>query len=332
VAGDHARLESLRQTQPNPKGTRVTGVVVDTAGAPVPGATVVIGTSFNGDSISIYVPYSPNSGAIRTATTSADGTFVIADAPDGIAVAQFGNLRSPAVRTRPQVKLVVAPTSRVSGTVDLAGLPAPKVVVTAAPHDPDSTGYGVIAPVGRDGSFTLDGVPRGDVDVSVVVDAAIGSSMATKRLMITQPEISGVALAVPASRREITVLVRSTVGAPAPNAQVLILPGAQPETLTYKRLKDRAVDAAALNLRFARPLDKSVPDGGLGKPGDLAVEIAVPEGPSSACALGLPADIIDPAIQKAADQFDERINFSCVPVPPDAKVVVVKVELWPRFD
>ncbi|MBL9012690.1 MAG: protein kinase [Myxococcales bacterium] len=333
VAGGHARLESLRRPQPNPKGTRVTGLVVDTAGAPVAGATVVVGAAFNGDSISIFVPYSPSSSAVRAATTGPDGTFVIPDAvPDGIAVAQFGDLRSHAVRTKPQVKLVVAPTSRVSGTVDLAGLPAPKVIVTAAPHDPDGTGYGVVTPVSRDGTFTLDGVPRGDVDVSVVIDAAIGSSMATRRLMITQPEVSDVALAVPTSRRKVTVLVRSTVGAPAPNAQVLVLPGAQPDTMTYKQLKDRVVDATALNLRFARPLDKSVFDGGLGKPGDLAVEIAVPEGPSSACALGLPADLIDPAIQKAADQFDRRINFSCVPVPSDANVVVVKVELWPRFD
>ena len=333
AAGAHARLEALRRQLPNPDGRAVAGLVVDAAGQPVAGATVAVGKGFNGDGISIAFPLD-GAGHLRVTTTGPDGRFSIPDAvPDGIALAQLGDQRSDAVAFGPELRLALRPTSRISGTVDLRGMPATKVIVAISPHAASTAfSYNILSPVSRDGTYAVDGIPRGDLDVAVAIDGIATSNLTVKRMTVTEPVIAGVMLAVPVSKRSVTFLVRSTVGTPPMNAQIMIVPAALPEKIVLKRLLDQFGDMGALSATLARPLDGTLDDQGMSKAGDLAVRAAVPEGAASACGFGLPNDIGDPAIQKAAEQHGDRIEIHCVAVPANASVVLVTVPPWPRFD
>ncbi|MBA3464042.1 MAG: carboxypeptidase regulatory-like domain-containing protein, partial [Deltaproteobacteria bacterium] len=332
VAGGHQRLEALRRTTPNKDARSISGIVVDAKGAPVPGAVVAAGAQFNGDSLAIVLPYMDSLGSLRTTTTDSDGKFTIRDAvPRGIVVAQSAALRSDAVEIADTVKLVVQPTSRLSGRVDLRGIPASRVVFAVSRHGADSkTAYAVVAPVTRDGTFTLDGAPRGQVDLAVMIDGVDGgSNMVVKRADITEPEVSKLELAVPAAQRTIRVLVRSTVGTPSQNAQVMIIPSTRPAKSTLKDLQTQSGDLGGFNVILARPLDRS--ETGLGKPGDLVASVSVPEGLQTACAIGLPATL-DQTLQTNAAAHGDKIEVRCVPIGDGVSEVVVEVPPWPRFD
>ena len=332
----HQRFDAIRQARPIVGAIPISGTVVDERGAPVVGATVVAGKDFSGDGVSIVMPFVQEPGALRWATTKADGTFVIADAvPDGMVIAQHGDRRTGPVAVAAVVRLVMLPTSRLTGRVELHDVPALKAVVAVVRHtDPRELRYVTIAPVLPDGSFTLAGAPRGEVDLEVVVQEVSGSNLTIATRTIDAPTVDGLALAVPTSRRTVSVVVRSTVGVAPGNAQVIIMPGAHAAQLTAQDLIDQFGSLGGFNSRLARPFDAQAKAAGVdGKAGDLVVTgIGVPDGAASACAVGLPTDVADPSFVKALKLHQKRIEIRCEPITADAKVVVVEVPPWPRFD
>ena len=336
VVEAHQRFDALRQAHPIVGAISLSGTVVDERGEPVAGAMVVAGKDLSGDGVSIVMPFVQEPGALRWATTKADGTFVIADAvPEGMVIAQLGDRRTPPVAVAPSVRLVIAPTSRLTGHVDLHDVPASKAVVAVVRHaDPRELRYATVTPVLPDGSFSLDGAPRGEVDLEVVVQEISGSNLTVVRRVIDTPVVDGLALAVPTSRRTVSVLVRSTVGVAPGNAQVIIMPGEHPAKLTAQDLIDQFGSLGGFNSRLARPFDADVKAAGVdGKPGDLVVTgMGVPDGAASACAIGLPTDVADPGFMKAITQQQKRIEVRCASIAADAKVVVIEVPPWPRFD
>ncbi|MGE3765692.1 MAG: protein kinase [Kofleriaceae bacterium] len=334
VAGAHARLAAARREEPIENPIAVRGRVVDAAGKPVAGATVVSGRRLIGDSVSIAIAQPDDSASMRTTTTAADGTFSIADVPeDGIVVAQLGDRRSLAYAPAPELSLALRPTSHVEGKVALHGLPPQRVFVTIVSQEqPRVLRYGTAAPVHADGTYSVDGIPRGEVRIYTQVTGITGSTSSVIEREVTSASVKDLALSAPNANRVVHVIVRSTISMPVPNAQVIIRPGTF-STTNAKGLQERI---GATTARLARPIiGEAAPQAvrEVARPDDLfATMTEVPDGVATACGVGLPADLAAPDLQSQIDNNLEKIEVRCVPIHPDDTVVTVEVPPWPRFD
>jgi hypothetical protein len=227
---------------------------------------------------------------------------------------------------------VLAPTSRLEGRVDLAGEVAANVVIVAREIDwPVAPRYSLHAPVAADGSFTLDGVPRGQVRVYAAIDGLIEKASSSATVSVRAPVVRGIALSVARSSRVVHVVVRNTVNTRLANAEVVVLPGRVPSTnlLAMNR------DFRGGSVRWARQLEgEHAPKEivAAAQPGDLfATMTEVPEGSASACALGLP-ELSDEELDHKLDAHLDRIQVICAPIPDGASFVMIQVPPFPRLD
>ncbi len=328
VAGGHARLAASTRPLPIEHAVRASGRVVDEHGEPVAGATVAAAASISADSVG-FVPEPTQ----RTTTTRADGTFELPEvASDAAITAQRGRMRSLAVKVGEGLTLALAPTSRLEGKVDLHGEPPTNVTIVVRDPDREVFGLTMIAPVHADGSFAIDGVTRGKLIVHAAVGRLGTSMLSGTPVTVTQDVVRGIALAVPSSHRVVHVLVRSTAGLALTRAEVIVMPGKIAST-NVAELQKIVQD---VEQRTAAPIEREHAPASvltLAKPGDVYVSVpGVPEGTSSACAIGFPTDVTDPDLgQKVATHLD-KLEVRCVPIGEHDEVVVVEVPPWPRFD
>jgi predicted Ser/Thr protein kinase len=333
VGGGHRMLAAAMRPRPNDRAMRIAGRVVDRAGAPIAGATVYAGAELEGDAIAAALP----DDHLRSATTGSDGRFAIADATqDAVAVAELGELRAWAVAGGDDVTLVLEPTSRIEGKVELNGRPAPTVYVDA--EDPAGyplAEYSVVAPIAADGTFAIAGVPRRPLRVSAHTVRARGSGRSISygtTVAVDAPVVGGVAIAIAQSHRAVSVIVRSTVDTPLVNAQVIIMPGTVPSMSALAI--DRTILSGLSTLaqkpsaeRAPAPVLQLVRDGDL-----YATVTGVPEGSASACAVSLPQQLYDDDLWHKVQANLDKIEVRCQPLAPDAVAVVVEVPPWPRLD
>jgi predicted Ser/Thr protein kinase len=333
VAGGHRLLVAAMRPRPNDRAMQISGRVVDVTGAPVAGATVYAGAELEGDAIAAALP----DDHLRSATTGSDGRFAIADAAhDAVAVAELGDRRAWAVAGGDDVTLVLEPTSRIEGRVELNGLPAQTVFVDAE----DATAsplaeYTVIAPVAADGSFAIEGVPRRRLRISARMLRARGAGRSVSygtTVAVDAPVVGGVALAMDQSHRAVSVIVRSTVNTPLVNAQVIVVPGIL-QSMSALAI-DRTIQSG-LSLLAQKPSAERAPAAVLQlvRDGDLYATVSgVPEGSASACAVSLPLQLADDDLWRKVQTHLDKIEVRCEPLAPDAVAVVVEVPPWPRLD
>ncbi|MBV8763011.1 MAG: protein kinase [Deltaproteobacteria bacterium] len=328
VRGAHAKLEHLIEPMPLPHAQKITGRVVDEQGQPVAGALVTAGSRLVGDAVSAAMP----SDIARSATTKADGTFELPEAPErGAIVAELAGKRSVAQKLANNLTLQLQPTTHIEGKVDLHGVPGETVGLSAHSTAQGVTvPYAVTAPILADGSFVLDGLPRGKISISIGRASAATFLLAGTEVDATGDSVRGVQISLGGGARVIHVIVRSTVASRVPSAEVFVLPGhvASASLLSMVELLKTS------NVRSARQLEgESAPKPVLAqmKAGDMYATVRdVPDGAASACALGLP-DRSDPTM-KHIDEHLDRIEVKCVDIPKDAEVVVVEVPPFPRID
>jgi hypothetical protein len=328
VAGSHAKRLALAHQLPLDHPVHASGRVVDENGAPVAGAAITAGPSIEADSVGIM----PETAA-RTTTSGSDGTFELPEAAaDGIIVAQVGNRRSLPAHINDGLTLALAPTSRLEGHIDLRGEPATNVVLVV--RDPSMTfaQLAILAPVHRDGSFSIDGVARGKMILHAELRRVGTALLAGKELTITDPVMRDIELAVPGSKRAVNIVVRSTVGIPLTHAVALVMPGKVASTnaadlqKSFQDLQQR--EATRIEGEHA---PKSVL--AIAKPGDVYATLHdVPEGTVSACAIGEPIENDDPDLQHKLASHLDKIEVRCVQLGEHDETVLIEVPPWPRFD
>ncbi len=331
VAEAHGKLAALRVALPQRTPRHFAGHVVDASGAPVANARVFAGPMLSGDATSAVVAWPP-AGQTRETTSDASGAFAFDDAPrDGAVVAEAGALRSWGVAIADDVRLVVEPTSRIEGHIELHDAPAHNAFVSARTDVPT---YSVLAAVGSDGTFQIDHVPHGDVKITASEIGAHGELVASARVHVAAPVVGGVQLALPSSMRSVEVLVRSTVSGGPGNAEVMLVSGKTPPQVTVTTAR-RTLSIQSIQL--ARGIEGEhapAPVLSRARPGDLFATVRdVGSGDSSACAIALPSEMVeDPDMQPKIEHSLDKLMVQCVPIPADADAVVVEVPPWPRLE
>jgi len=308
--------------------------VIDPRGKPVAGATVTAGRLLRGDSVGAAVGFSDRD-SMRSTKTGADGRFEIPDAvEDAVVIAELGDRRSPPEMIADEVKLALAPTSRLEGHVELASEPPTKVSVVVRDLSwPAMTRYELYAPVSPDGSFTVDGVPRHEVRVFAAIDGLNQNLnlMSGTNIVVRTPVVRGIALSLARSARVVHVIVRNTVNTKLANAEVVVLPGRVP-SMSFLAIKRQFRGGS---LKLARQLEgehapKQVV--AAAQPGDLfATMTEVPDGVASACAFGLP-DQSDEGLTRKLNAHLDKLQVICIQIPEDAELVTVDVPPFPRLD
>ncbi len=332
LAAAAARFAKARRPLPQEPARTVTGKIVDARGAPVGGATVALASVLIGMGPSPAVD-TAGDGSYRETTSAADGSFAIADAPEnGVVIAWLGDRRAVPTMIADRVELRLSATSRVEGKIELASTRSDGLVVSVgavgqAPNVP----YAVIAAVHPDGRFEVEGAPRGKVLISTALRSSLISRTAELSLDVTDPVHRGIVLQVPRAARQISILVRSTLGTPLQNAQVLLIGGS---VASMSFLQFAVLPTTTRISGLAQPLTDALRTPAIqavARSGDLVVRLGAPEGEATACALALPDDFGDPDLRRKLDANLDKVMLTCVPITAD-EILAIEVPPFPRLD
>ena len=317
----HARSLLTDSTPPVASPTDVTGEVVDSNGAPVANADVVAALSVIGDSARVG---SSGVGALAAMTrTASDGTFRFAGVYGELA-AQAGALRSAPAPVAKHVRLVVRPTRTIAGKVVLGETSPSRVwVLVESSTKPKPTK--LVAPLARDGTYTISGVPQGAVTIGVVPFPRVELERGPR--LAGDGDLEGIVLEL--AHRDITIAARS----PTPPASAMVWlfrnfdPGKAQPTLIELLAQHKPIKAGLLALPFGTLPSELA---GKVKSEDLFVRARdVALGPLLVCGIGLAKQ------QLSAGASVEEVGnavagepFACVHVAADQNVVVI--DLPPR--
>ncbi len=340
VDGAQQKLEAAwRAYKPHHKPTHrttveVSGIVVDSAGQPVAGATVAVDRVLSSVSHSIVFPQSLD--AFRSVVTDEHGKFSIPDASqDSVAVAQHGDQRSLAELGTTSTRLVLAPTRRITGRIELGTGAPTNLIVTVAPSKRGVAGYySEVAPVSHDGSFDLDGVPTDEVHIGAVGRGNVDLSVQMVTFPAGREPVKDVTITMNASTRELVVIVRSTMSTTLQQAQVMVFTGHVQAKVFGDLLGQRISGATSVEFATSVSGEKAPPDAiGVLERGDLLAQFkTAPPGELTVCAVPLPDDVTSPRNNHLLQTHRMDLELKCVPAAADAKVIVVETPPQKRLD
>jgi hypothetical protein len=340
VASAHADLVRLWLAQPPPTITsrRITGEVVDPSGRPVAGATIAAAGALFADAAGIGLPMLSGDieDNLRIVTSNAAGRFAIEDgAREGAIAAQLAGRRSRPLAIADRVKLVIEPTRSVTGKVNLAGTPHTRVTVHGVIIGDPTGRFDMIAPVGPDGSFAIDGATVGSLRLGASThgDADFDESVEFRSFPASPLPLTGVVLEMASSPRVIDVIVRSAVMSPLDGGMVTVFPG----KLAISSVDDLIrFSIQGAQFRLARPVTgDNVPRTLLGRAhsGDLIAHVEHARlGDLTVCAINFAGDLMDPEFRQRMQARFSQLAFKCAHIGPDVPIVELLVPPQQRFD
>jgi predicted Ser/Thr protein kinase len=342
VASAHADLVRLWLAEPRDTKTvaphTITGEVVDATGRPVAGATVAAAGALYADAAGVGLPrfYDYLEDNLAIVTSDGAGQFAIEHAAQvGAIAAQLADRRSRPVAIADRVKLVLEPTRRVTGKVNLGRTSHTRIDVYAVAVGDPSGAYSLVAPVGADGSFAMAGVPMGAFRIGALVrdDTELDGQIDYRDFPASPTPVTEVTLELTSSKRVLDVIVHSAVAAPLDGALVILLPGKH-EVARMDDLRQLATRGSLSH--FARPIARDgVPRAVLDRfhPGDLLTHIEhAGAGELTVCGFSFVGDWMDPEFRQRAMAHLSELSFKCTQIGPDTAVVELLVPPQQRFD
>ncbi len=334
LAGAHPELVRLWEPDHHPDmpSQKVAGTVVDAAGKPVAGATVAVGILMWVDSMGV-LPFGDTTG-LRMTTSDADGRFEIADAPmTGAIFAQQGD-RRVAQALAPNARLVLQPTRKLAGKVNLGTTLRTKTFVMIASEATRS--LMMMAPLEADGTFAYDGAPTSELSVGVATWALERSgNVAFTKVPPSHEAALGLVLDAPNTDRVLEVIARSELPTALDAAQVFLMPGRH-QVKTVDELNKQSHGQAVGQMRFAKAIvGEDIPAAVRGKtrPGDLIAHFTdVPSGEVTVCVVGINGDVNDSAMWRKLTAHARELQLRCATARADETSLIVEVPPQKRFD
>ena len=304
-----------------PMSGPIDGLVVDESGAPVAGAAVAISFPLASDSEELVSPIY-GFGTRRT-LTDRDGRFSL-EGKVGVVGAQHGTQRSAIVAAARNLRLVLHPTSRVEGSVELGATPASRVWVVARTEE--ATPHLLVAPVLATGRFSLDRVPIGKLAIGVTSFRSIDLGATPQEVTVGREPVTGVTLTV--SQARLYVIARSADVTP-PDAAMLWLFPAKPALPhpTIEAIARAGFDTTPTMAMRVDPQHVPAALAGHVAADDLSATIAArPAGELVVCALGFAKKQLTGT--STLGDFGlamSKLDLGCAHVAPDQTVVTVEV-------
>lgn len=247
--------------------------------------------------------------------------------------------RSLPVLIADHVRLVLEPTRRVTGRIDLAGIPPARVTMIGVPADGVTDRFAIAAPIAPDGAFSLGGAGVGRIHLSALVHTGWANELfELATLPASLAPTTDLQLAIPSARRELDIIVRSAVDAPLDGASVVLLAARYPpgRLKTVGDLDRTRLQGPGTQSRYAVPVvGENAPKDLLGElqRGDLIGHFEhVRAGALTVCAYTIGGDLVTAKPWMRRRDHADQLAVNCAPVEPDARVAILAVPPQPRLD
>jgi len=307
------------------RGRRLTGKVLDKAGAPVAGAKIRAGAmlismadagdqSDGIDTMSgIRSTVSDQDGGFTLVGMPAKATSVMADHPDrgrSIAVAVPEGQADP-----PDVTLALRGFGSITGKVTRKGQPMADVTIGEASKGGGAQGQ--FTKTGSDGSFTLSKVPEGPHVVNAMQQALMSMKSTSVTVQVTAGKQTIANIEVPQGDVTVTVQVKPAAGNKVDAAQIFLFAGTV-NVSTGKQLIDGIFQSSVQGTKFWL---------GAGKPNPEFTELVA--GDYSMCGLPITGEMTDMQFQHRLQENMQSLKVYCkaARVTPSPLSQALEIEL-----
>jgi Carboxypeptidase regulatory-like domain len=319
-------------------GRKASGRVVDSKGAPVVGAKVMVAKMIFGNGKQSGGDNSDNdeeSAGMRSAITTSTGEFVVRgiSKTSGVVVAEDPDRgRSIAIPVSAGdtdvggLELTLRGYGALTGIVTRKGQPVSGATINAAPLG--GTSQAVFVTAGPDGKFVLDKVPEGPTAVQAMQTGMMSAVSASKTVAVVAGRSVDASIDIPAGDIALTVKVDPEPGATVNAAWLLLMRGAFAATngqqLMDAFLASKGSDGGAAGMQIW-----------LGTPTFPTFDELV-AGTYSVCAIPITGSLLDSQLMDRVQEHLSELDAVCKgvviparPVKQDFTLVVPQMKALP---